>query len=69
MEGGWLKFLLNEVTLKDTEIAYAERRLKRGGIFEQVCAHEMAALQRQILAGILQKGFCFRSSNLPKDAF
>ena len=57
LEGGWLKFLLNEVTLKDTEIAYAERRLKRGGIFEQVCAHEMAALQDKSWQAFYRKDF------------
>ncbi len=45
LEGEWIKFLLNDVTLDEKEITYAENRLKRGGIFEQVCAHEMAALR------------------------
>ncbi len=47
LETEWIKFLSNEVPLQETDIAYAERRLKRGGIFEQVCAHEMAALRNQ----------------------
>ncbi len=47
LEAEWVKFLSNEVPLQDTDIAYAERRLKRGGIFEQVCAHEMAALRNK----------------------
>ncbi len=45
LEGEWIKFLLNDVSLDEKEITYAENRLKRGGIFEQVCAHEMAALR------------------------
>lgn len=47
LEAEWVKFLSNEVPLQDTDMAYAERRLKRGGIFEQVCAHEMAALRNK----------------------
>lgn len=47
LEAEWVKFLSDEVPLQDTDIAYAERRLKPGGIFEQVCAHEMAALRNK----------------------
>ena len=47
LEIEWKKFLLDEVPLKEADIAYAKRRLKRGGIFEQVCAHEMAALRNK----------------------
>ncbi len=43
LEAEWRQFLTNEINLTEYDIKYAERRLKRGGIFEQVCAHEMAA--------------------------
>ena len=43
LEAEWRDFLSNEINLTNNDIKYAERRLKRGGIFEQICAHEMAA--------------------------
>ena len=45
LEEEWVNYLVNEVQLDDRDKAYAELRLSRGGIFEQVCAHEMAALR------------------------
>ena len=45
LEGEWRLYLKNEVSLKGNELNYATQRLKRGGIFEQVCAHEMASLR------------------------
>ncbi len=45
LEEEWRLYLIDEVSLKDDELAYATQRLRRGGIFEQVCAHEMASLR------------------------
>ena len=44
LETEWLEFLKN-VPLKDEDLRYATNRLKRRGIFERVCAHEIAALR------------------------
>ncbi len=59
LEREWTKFLLNEVTLQDSEISYVERRLKHGGIFEQVCAHEMAALREKSWQAFYRKDYVF----------
>jgi hypothetical protein len=59
LEAEWIKFLSNEVHLQDTDVAYAERRLKRGGIFEQVCAHEMAALRSKAWQAYYRNDFAF----------
>ena len=42
LEAEWLDFL-ERVPLTDADTAYATHRLQRGSVFEQVCAHEMAA--------------------------
>lgn len=47
LEQEWVNFLSDSVLLTEIEKRYAERRLKRGGIFEQVCAHEMASLREK----------------------
>jgi len=44
LEAEWIEFL-KSVPLREEDLVYAAHRLKRGGIFEQVCAHEMAALR------------------------
>lgn len=44
LEAEWLEFL-KSVPLKDADLTYATNRLQRRGIFERVCAHEIAALQ------------------------
>ena len=59
LEAEWVKFLSNEVQLQDTDIGYAARRLKRGGIFEQVCAHEMAALRNKAWQAYYRNDFMF----------
>ena len=59
LEAEWIKFLSNKVPLQDEDIAYAERRLKRGGIFEQVCAHEMAALRSKAWQAYYRNDFTF----------
>lgn len=46
LEREWRLYLGNEVSLHKEELDYATQRLKRGGIFEQVCAHEMASLRQ-----------------------
>lgn len=46
LEREWRLYLGNEVSLHKEELNYATQRLKRGGIFEQVCAHEMASLRQ-----------------------
>ncbi|MCY4402361.1 MAG: tetratricopeptide repeat protein [Candidatus Poribacteria bacterium] len=45
LENEWNDFLNNNIQLDEDDISYAKTRLMRGGIFEQVCAHEMAALR------------------------
>lgn len=45
LEGEWRLYLRNQVSLREDELNYATQRLRRGGIFEQVCAHEMASLR------------------------
>ena len=45
LEGEWRLYLKNEVSLNEDELTYATQRLRRGGIFEQVCAHEIASLR------------------------
>ena len=44
LEAEWNAFL-KTVPLRDDDVAYATYRLKRQSVFEQVCAHEMAALR------------------------
>ncbi len=44
LEAEWNTFL-ETVPLQDDDVAYATYRLKRPSVFEQVCAHEMAALR------------------------
>ena len=46
LEREWRLYLGNEVSLHKGELDYATQRLKRGGIFEQVCAHEIASLRQ-----------------------
>lgn len=57
LEEEWIEFLMNDVHLSDNDLSYAERRLKSGGIFEQVCAHEMAALRTRAWQSYQRKDF------------
>ena len=57
LEQEWISFLTSEVSLKDNDITYAQRRLLRGGIFEQVCAHEMATLRQKAWQAYYSKDF------------
>ena len=59
LEDEWIEFLLNDVVLNEEELAYAEHRLKRGGIFEQVCAHEMAALRSDAWQAYYKKDYIY----------
>ncbi len=56
LETEWMEFL-KSVPLREEDLAYAAHRLKRGGIFEQVCAHEMAALRDTAWQAYYQKDF------------
>lgn len=56
LEAEWIEFL-KRVPLQDEDLAYATHRLKRGGIFEQVCAHEMAALRDSAWQAYYRKDF------------
>ncbi len=47
LENEWIEFLDNNIQLEEKDMTYAKTRLLRGGIFEQVCAHEIAALRKQ----------------------
>ncbi len=57
LEQEWIGFLTTEVSLQEYDYTYAQRRLKRGGIFEQVCAHEMASLSHEAWQAYYSKHF------------
>lgn len=57
LEGEWRLYLGNEVSLDKEEVDYATQRLKRGGIFEQVCAHEMASLRNDAWSAYYRQDF------------
>ncbi len=57
LEGEWRLYLKNEVSLREDELNYATQRLKRGGIFEQVCAHEMASLRNDALGAYYRQDY------------
>ena len=44
LEAEWIEFL-ETIPVQDSDTTYATHRLKRPSVFEQVCAHEMAALR------------------------
>ena len=56
LEAEWIKFL-ETVPLRDEDVVYATYRLKRGSVFEQVCAHEMAALRDTAWQAYYRKDF------------
>ncbi|RKU25735.1 hypothetical protein C6497_15355 [Candidatus Poribacteria bacterium] len=57
LETEWKQFLSNNIHLTEYDIKYAERRLMRGGIFEQVCAHEMAAQRSKAWRAYFSKDY------------
>ena len=57
LEEEWRQFLSNQIKLTEYDIKYAERRLKRGGIFEQICAHEMAAQRSKAWSSYYNKDY------------
>ena len=56
LEAEWNTFL-ETVPLQDDDVAYATYRLKRPSVFEQVCAHEMAALRDTAWQAYYRKDF------------
>ncbi|MYA99884.1 hypothetical protein F4X90_09450 [Candidatus Poribacteria bacterium] len=56
LEAEWNAFL-ETVPLRDDDVAYATYRLKRPSVFEQVCAHEMAALRDVAWQAYYRKDF------------
>ena len=56
LEVEWVEFL-ETVPLRDDEVAYATYRLKRQSVFEQVCAHEIAALRDTAWQAYYRKDF------------
>ena len=56
LEAEWIEFL-ETVPLRDDEVAYATYRLKRHSVFEQVCAHEIAALRDTAWQAYYRKDF------------
>ena len=52
----WNAFL-ETVPLRDDDVAYAAYRLERPSVFEQVCAHEMAALRDTAWQAYYRKDF------------
>ncbi|MCG9127125.1 hypothetical protein JT359_05930 [Candidatus Poribacteria bacterium] len=62
LEAEWMKFLSDHVELTELDIKYAERRLRPGGIFQQVCAHEMAAQRSKAWKAYYNKDY-FTATN------
>lgn len=56
LEAEWIDFL-GTVPLRDDDVDYATYRLKRRSVFEQVCAHEMAALRDTAWQAYYRKDF------------
>ena len=56
LEQEWVNFL-DSVPLQAEDIAYANYRLKRRSVFEQVCAHEMAVLRDTAWQAYFRKDF------------
>ena len=56
LEQEWINFL-DSVPLQDEDIVYANYRLKRRSVFEQVCAHEMAVLRNTAWQAFFRKDF------------
>ena len=56
LEQEWLNFL-EGVRLQPEDIAYANYRLKQRSVFEQVCAHEMAALRHTAWQAFFRRDF------------
>lgn len=56
LEAEWIEFL-ETVPLRDDDVAYTTYRLKRPSVFEQVCAHEMAALRDTAWQAYYRKDF------------
>ena len=57
LEAEWRQFLSKQINLTEYDIKYAKRRLMRGGIFEQVCAHEMAAQRNKAWSFYFNKDY------------
>ena len=56
LETEWIEFL-GTIPLRDDDVAYATYRLKRQSVFQQVCAHEMAALRDTAWRAYYRKDF------------
>ena len=56
LETEWVDFL-KSVPLRDDDVVYASYRLKQHSVFEQVCAHEMAALRETAWQAYYRKDF------------
>ena len=56
LEVEWIEFL-ETIPLRDDNVAYATYRLKRQSVFQQVCAHEMAALRDTAWQAYYRKDF------------
>ncbi len=56
LEAEWIEFL-ETIPLRDDDVAYATYRLKRKSVFQQVCAHEMAALRDTAWQAYYRKDF------------
>ena len=56
LEAEWIEFL-ETVSLQDNDVDRATYRLKRPSVFEQVCAHEMAALRDAAWQAYYRKDF------------
>lgn len=62
LEQEWLNYLSNEVVLDNEDLMVAKLRLTRGGIFEQVCAHEIASLKDKAWKSYYKKNFVTATS-------
>ena len=57
LEQEWVNYLSDTILLTEKEKTYAERRLRRGGIFEHVCVHEMASLREKAWNAYYRKDY------------
>ncbi len=56
LEKAWIEFLQN-VPLQQADIAYTEYRLRQNSVFQQTCAHEMAARRENAWNAYARKDF------------
>ena len=61
LEAEWIAFL-ETIPVQDSDTTYATYRLKRPSVFEQVCAHEMAALRDTAWRAYYRRNFAMAAA-------